>query len=292
MKCPRCGADNADRAERCYLCEYGFSPGDGDLEPPAPHEAARVPYPAPGVQEGGPVPGQQAVPPPPVMQPGGSQPPPPGAYPAGYQPPPPAPKGPATAKIVIGILVAVLIAVVGVGAYFLTRGKTYDITVPAPPGYEVADQEMLDELKKSLQSGSDEIVLDQVFMDATMTNFIIVAHQDIPVSLGSDTPSGDDPEEMEEWFYENKEEWIDAFNTGIIEGSGVPSEIDLYQVERLATGDAVLHMVTTLDLMGTAFTVETLWVIKGRSAFFLMVEGLNPGSDTVDFLKENITFQE
>jgi hypothetical protein len=24
MKCPRCGADNSDRAERCYLCEQPF----------------------------------------------------------------------------------------------------------------------------------------------------------------------------------------------------------------------------------------------------------------------------
>jgi hypothetical protein len=291
MRCPRCGADNAEHAERCYLCEYAFTGGEAGVEPPAPDEAARAPYPPPGVQAGVTPQGQQAVPPPPVTQPGVYGPPPPGAYPPGYQPPPPAPKGPATVKIIIGVLIALLVVVVGAGAYFLTRGKTYDIVVSAPPGYEVPDQEMMDELKDTMEESSQDIVVDELFNDASMTNFIIVAHQDIPSTFGSDTPSGDDPEEMEEWFYEHKQEWIDAFNSGIIEGAGVPSGIDLYQVERLATGDAVLHMNTSLDVMGTTFVVETLWVIKGRTAFFILAEGLNPGKDTVEFLKENVTFK-
>lgn len=284
MKCPRCGADNAERAARCYLCEYPFSSNQAGEEPPAPDEAARAQYPPPG---------QQAVPPPTVGEPGGYQQPPPGVYQAGFEPPPPPPKGPATVKIIIGALVALLIVVVGVGAYFLTRGKTYDIVCSAPPGYQEADQELLDELKETMEAGSEDIAVDGLYMDAAMTNFLIVAHQDMSSLLGTDAPSGEDPEEMEEWFYANKDEWVEAFNTGIIEGAGMPSEVDLYQVERLATGDAVLHMATSIAVpgMGTSLKIESLWIIKERTAFLVMLQGLSPSQDTIEFLKENITFE-
>jgi hypothetical protein len=212
-------------------------------------------------------------------------------YVEGYVPPPPAPKGPATVKIVIGVLIAGLLAIITVGAFFLFRGKTYSIEAPQPPGYEVADQELLDEMDEAMEASQEDIEVDALFVDASISNFVIVAHQNVPVSFGSDTPSGDDPEEMEAWFYEHEDEWVDAFNAGIMAGAGVPSGIDLYQVERLATGDAVLHMATSIDVMDTSFKVETLWVIKGRTAFFIMVEGLSPRSDTIEFLKENITFK-
>ncbi len=264
MKCPRCGADNADRAERCYLCEYPFTASSDAGEPPAPEERLQPRYPAP----------------------------PPGVYAPGFQPPPPAPKGPMTVKIIIGVLVLLLIVILGVGAFFYLKGKTYSIEFPPPPGFSEAEEELVEELKETMEEGDDDIVVDKLLIDAGMSNFVIAVHSDIPVSPAVDTPSGDDPEEMEEWFYDNEDEWVESFNTGIIEGAGVPSEIDLYQVERLATGDAVLHMVTSLDMMGTPFTVEVLWVIKGRTAFAVILEGLSIENDTVEFLKENIAFAE
>jgi hypothetical protein len=225
---------------------------------------------------------------------GAGYPPPPGAYPGAYQPPPAAPQGPATVKIIIGVLVALLVVIIGVGAYFLTRGKTYDINVSPPPGYEEASQEMLDEFKETMSESSEDIEVNELFVDSTQSNFIIVASMDIPPSLTDNPPSGDDPEEMEDWFYEHEEEWQDAFSGGLVEGmggTGASLDSDTFEVERLATGDAVLHMATTVSVMNASFTIDTLWIIKGNSAFFMAVMGLNPGSDTAEYLKNNVSFE-
>lgn len=287
MKCPRCGADNAERAEWCYLCEYAFAPGAAAAEPPAPDEAIQAQYQPPG----GAPPGQQAVPPPPV---GGIayQPPPPGAYPAGYQPPPPAPKGPVTVKVVIAALILVVLVVLAVGAYFLLRPDLYSIEVPTPPGYQVAGDDVVDDLKETMDTGTDDVEIDYLFTDASMSNFVIVARQDIPTVFSSDAPPSDDPEAMEEWYYENEDEWVDAFKEGIAMGGGISSDMDIYEVEQMATGDPVLHMAMTMQVMNTPFYLDTLWIVKGDSAFFIIVEGLNRNPDTIEFLKENITFKE
>ena len=65
-------------------------------------------------------------------------------------------------KIIIGVLIGLLVVIIGVGAYFLTRGKTYDIKVTAPPGYEVADQEFLEELKDTMEASSADIEVDEL----------------------------------------------------------------------------------------------------------------------------------
>ena len=294
MRCPRCGADNADRAQRCYLCEYPFATSGAEGEPPSPEEHVQPQYPPPGAQGGLTPPGPQAGPPPPMTG-TGYQAAAPGAYPAGYQPPPPAAKGPLNVKVIIGVLVVLLVVIVGVAAFFFLQGKTYNINVPPPPGYKEADQEMVDELKDTMSEGSEDIEIDEIYIDDSTTNFVIVASMDIPPSLGSDTPSGEDPEEMEEWFYDNKGEWVEAFNTGLVQGAGglgASAGIDLYEVERLVSGDAALHIATTIDLGQASFIVDTLWIIKGDSAFFVVVEGLNPGAKTLESLKESITFEE
>ena len=294
MRCPRCGADNADRAQWCYLCEYPFAASGAEGEPPSPEEHVQPQYPPPGAREGLTPPGPQAGPPPPMTG-TGYQAAAPGAYPAGYQPPPPAAKGPLNVKVIIGVLVVLLVVIVGVAAFFFLRGKTYNIHVPPPPGYKEADPEMVEDLKKTMSEGSEDIEIDEIYIDDSMTNFVIVASMDIPPSLASDTPPGDDPEEMEQWFYETKDEWVEAFNLGLVEGAGgvgMSANVDVYEVERLATGDAVLHIATTIDLMQASFKIDVLWIIKGNSAFFVVVEGLNPGAKTLESLKESITFEE
>jgi len=195
-------------------------------------------------------------------------------------------------KALIGVLVALLVVVVGVGAYFLTRGKSYGITVPVPPGYSEAEQSLLDDFEETMKSSPEEIRMDEIYVDSSMTNFVIVAHMNIPSTFGSDIPAGNDPDEMEEWFYKHKDEWVEDFNAGIMEGSGLPSDVDVYEVERMGSGDAVLHMVSSFQMMDISFAVDTLWIIKGKSAFFIIVEGLNPSPDTVEFLMQNITFEE
>jgi hypothetical protein len=285
VKCPRCGADNADRAERCYLCEYPFAQAAGTGEPPAPDEAVQPRY-APPVEV---APGQQAAPPAPI-QGIAYQPPPPGAYAPGYQPPPPATKGPVTVKVVIMAVVVVVGLILAIGAYFLLRSDLYRIEVPTPPGYEVASDEVYDELNKSMDAESEDIEIDYLFVDNTQSNFVIVAREDIPTTFSSDAPPSDDPEAMEEWFNENKDEWVDAFEEGVALGGGMSSELDVYEVERLAVGDAVLHMAMSVGVMNTPFYIDTLWIVKGDTAFFILIEGLNKNPDTVEFLKENITF--
>jgi len=235
-------------------------------------------------------PGQQAVPPPGPPGMGYQQ--PPGAYPGVIQPPPPPPKGPNTVKIIIGVLVALLVVIIGVGAYFLMRGKTYDINVSPPPGYKEASPEMLDQFKESMSEGSDDIEVDAVYLDNSMGNFIIVASMDMPLLIKDKPPSGDDPQEMEEWFYEYQDEWEEAFNSSFVGDVGMAGAVttELYQVERLAVGDAVLHMTISVSALNTTMTMDTLWIMKGRSAFFIALMGESPSSQTIEALKESISF--
>jgi hypothetical protein len=288
MKCPLCGADNAERAEKCYLCEYSFTEGGVTGEPPGPGEPGQSQYPPPAIL-GDPVPpGPQAVPPPPA--PGsGYQPPPPGAYPPGYQPVPPA-GGSRNTKVIIGVVVGVAVLIAAAAIFFFATRKTYSINVPQPPGYTEASDALFKQMEDGLSSSSDKIALDALYVDSGIENLVIVAHQDVPFS---DAPSGDDPDEMERYFYDNKADWVKEFNTGLMEGSGMDAELDLYEVERLATGDAALHMVTSIDSAQGTFRIDSLWIIKGNSSFVAIIEGLNPrGEETVEFLKENITFSD
>jgi hypothetical protein len=190
------------------------------------------------------------------------------------------------------VLVLVIGVILAVGAFFLLRSDLYTIEVPTPPGYEVASEDLVDDLKESMDTESEDIEIDYLFVDDSMVNFVIVARQDIPTAFSSDAPPTDDPEKMEEWYYDNKDEWVDAFNEGVALGGGISSELQTYEVERLATGDAVLHMAIAIEVMSTPFYLDTLWIVKGDSAFFILVEGMNSNPDTVEFLKENITFKE
>jgi hypothetical protein len=285
MKCPRCGADNAERAEWCYLCESQFTTS-GAGEPPAPDERVQPQPPAQGVQAGVVPPGSQAGPPPP---PGAAyQAPPPGAYPPTYQPPPTT-GGARNLKVIIGILVGVLVVAVAIGAFFLLRGKTYDIDVSAPPGYREAEEDAFREMQESMETEEDDIVLDAVFFDSTGQNFIMVLHEDV---LFQDVPSGDDPEEMEQYFLDNEQELSEEFNTSIISSGAGGSMLEEYEVGRLAAGDAYLHMVTSVDMMGATLKLDSMWIFKGDSAFAIVITGVNPRSaEIVEFFEENITFE-
>ena len=284
MRCPRCGADNAERAERCYLCDNSLS-ASGEGESPAPEERFQPPPPAGGMQAGVTPSGPPAGPPPPGAA---YQAPPPGAYPPGYRPPP-TEGGARNLKVIIGILVGVLVVAVAVGAFFLLRGKTYSIDVPAPPGYQQADEDVFNEMKESMEAESDDVVLDAVYYDSTQQNLVMVLHEDI---LFMDAPSGDDPDEMEQYFLDNKEEISREFNTGIMSGGGGETRLQSYEVGRLAAGDAYLHMVTSVDLMGTTLALNSMWIFKGDSAFAIIITGTNPrSSEIVGFLEQNITFE-
>lgn len=153
---------------------------------------------------------------------------------------------------------------------------------------------MLEEFKEAMSEGSDDIEVDAVFIDNTTGNFILVASTEIPILAQDKPPSGDDPQEMEEYFYEYQDEWEDAFNGGLVGDVGItgPVTTELYQVERLVAGDAVLHMTISVSALNATITMDTLWIIKGNSAFFIALMGDSLSQKTIDALKESITFEE
>ncbi len=288
MKCPRCGADNAEQAEWCYLCEYRFSGEPGAAMPEggaaagtapaieAPGEAASPPYSAP----------PQAVQPPPA--PAGRA-PFPGALPPGIRP---SPAGKRVPRNVFALVLVVALAVIAAGllAFFLLRGRTYTIKVDPPPGYSRADEDMVREAEKGLADSAKGVSLDEVFIDDSRTNFVFVLHQDVPFS---DAPSGKDPDEMEKYFYDHKDEWTEAFSSGMLEAQpDLNPRLEKYEVIRLAGGEAALHMTTSIGIQQYAFTVDTLWIIKESSAFAIVVEGLDPnGVEVIEFMRQNVTFE-
>lgn len=288
VKCPRCGAENAEKAEWCYLCEYDFAEGAGTGETSPPRDFAGVPA-SPADPSGGippPAAPTQAVPP---LSPQFPKTQPMGAYPPGF-PTAPTGKRVSTNKIALVLVIALTVIAAGLLAFFIMRGKTYTITVPPPPGYTEASGNMIDEARKSLEGGGKGIGLDEVFIDASETNFVFVMHQNVPFT---DAPSGEDPDEMERYFYDSKDEWTEAFASGILEaGQEFAPELERYEVIRMASGDAALHMTTSLGIQQYSFTVDTLWIIKEKSAFTIVVEGLDPnGEEIVEFLSENVTFK-
>ncbi len=284
MRCPRCGAENAEQAEWCYLCQYRFS-GEWEASTVAPEsEAGAVPPPAASAPEFAVPP--QAFPPPPAPA---MHAPPPGAQAPGLRPAPPRKNIP-TNIIALVLVVALAVIAAGLLTFFLLRGKTYTIKVPTPPGYAKAGEDMMEEARKSLEGSEKGITLDEAFIDESNVNFIFVIHQDVPFS---GAPSGKDPEEMERYFYEHKDEWTEAFNSGLFEaGSDLNPELERYEVIRLACGDAALHMTTSLGIQQYSFLVDTLWIIKESSAFAIVVEGMDPqGDKVVEFLRQNVTFE-
>ncbi|MBN2025429.1 MAG: hypothetical protein JW854_01515 [Actinobacteria bacterium] len=289
MKCPRCGADNADRAERCYLCELPLAGGGTAGEPPAPEERIQPQYPPQGTQAGMVPPGQQAAPPPGAQGMGYQL--PPGAYPGGIQPPPPPSKGPNTVKIIIGVLVILLVVIIAVGAFFLLRGKTYSVEVPTPPGYKEASESDFDSARESIESGSGDAALDYLFINNAGDSFVFVAHQDFFLE---ELPP-EDPEEAERYYNENRDEILSDMNLGF-ETSGVPGSLDVdeYNTMSLGSGDTALHFAISMNIQDLTMTMDAFIAVKGKTMFMVIVQGFGTANlrDTLDHIAQNITFSD
>jgi len=252
---------------RCYLCEYTFAAGDTAPEPPG--------------AEG----------PPPPMTGVSYQPPPPGAYPAGYQPPLPADKAPVNVKVIVGVLVVLLVAAIGVGAYFLIRGKTYTVSVPTPPGYEEASQSDFEAAEESIKSETEDAALDYLFINSTGDSFVFVAHQKFYLT---ETPP-DDPEEAERYYNENRDELMDEMNLGF-ETSGMGGNLDVeeYETMRLGSGDTALHFVISMNIQDITLDMDSFLVVKGKTMFMVIVQGFGTADleETLDYIAQNISFSE
>jgi hypothetical protein len=190
-------------------------------------------------------------------------------------------------KTVIGILVVVLLIALGVGAYFIIRGKTYTVSLPAPPGYEEAGEDLFEDAEKSLKSGGGDFKLDYLFINSTMTSFIFVAHQRFFLE---ETPP-DDPDAAEEYYLENRDEIMADLNVGLTE-EDVGGNIGEYSVESIAAGDTGLRIKLSLTIEQTQMDMDMLLVVKGKTMFMVIVQTFgSDASETMEYIKENIRFE-
>lgn len=302
MKCPRCGADNAERAPWCSLCQYRFgetatgeAPSDS-LYDPAPQYQPGYDA-APQYQQGPaaypPTPGGQVYPPNVPIQPSGyGYPPPPGAYPPGYQPVPTSQGLSGSARVLIGILAILLfLALIGVGIFIITN-KSATIQVPIPPGYQEASDSEKKSTEASMKANEPGLVLDNLYMSNNMDSAIIVFHEKMPLA---EKPSSTDPNYLKEYYDKNKDEVLKAFAGGFEQaaGLGVDADIGVYEVEQLACGDGALHLTIEVSVGRNSLFMDMLLIIKGSTGFCVALEAPDDAGmeATTQFLKDNISFK-
>lgn len=263
MRCPSCGAENPQGAAWCYLCNQ-----------PLAGEGAPAPGGAPPVS---PVP----PPPSPGMRPtyGPSAP-----LPAA----PPARGGPSTVRILVGILVVLALLGSVLAAVFFLAQKTTAIKVPAPPGWEAADQETLDRFRKATGQ-EDQVTIDHLFTDGSLTNFIVVAHGDVYIM---DSPEGEDLASVEDFFYQHKPELIEEMERAYSE-ERVSVEVKTYEAREMACGIPALHMDLLASGAGMYVEQYFLFFFKDDIMYFAIVNkaGSEGVQEEADFLAENISFE-
>ncbi len=261
MKCPRCGADNAEQAPWCSLCQYAFQENPGGAIPPELPGEAQQYQPPPGAyqEQGG-----QAYPP--NVSPGQyGYPPPPGAFPPGYAPPAPSHGLSASTRVLAGMVIMLVFLGLLAGAIYLITNKTATITVPVPPGYQEVSVKEKDAMEKSMQTKASEVVVDNYLTNESGDGVIVVFHQ--KMSLAEAPP--EDPKKMEEFYNMNKDEVMHAFAGGFEQaaGYGVDAKISLYQVEKLTCGDSALHLSIDVSMGRNAMVMNMSSSRRGARAF-------------------------
>jgi len=279
MKCPRCGAENSPQAEWCYLCEYPFT--DSTIIPEGPTESAPPQAPPPGHPE------TQAQPPPP-----GSAPLPtveaPGVYAPGY-PPTPTPGMSTGKKILIGAgaaLGVVVLVLVFVLVYFK---PTPTIKVPTPPGWENATEDMKESFEEQVSQGGEEITLDYLFTDGSLSNSIAVAHGKAYIM---DSPDSDSLEDVEDFFMQHKGELEGEFKSAYSD-QGASTSLTEYRVAEMANGIPSLFMSLSVSGQGITIYQDFMFFFNDNTMFFTVISSLDDAvnQEAVDFLTENITFE-
>lgn len=288
MICPHCGAENSPRAEWCYLCESFFAPPPGQVADDAKreHDPNSITESTSPTDTPGDLPEQaQGYPPPQYGQDSG--------YPLGAMgalPPEHGAKATRTKSIkIMAIVIVMLVFIVVVGAaLYLSLGRSASIGIPAPPGFETADEINYEATESGLtESGA---VLDGLFINYDSGVMITAFHADIPYP---DAPDGDDSEELENFFNEKKAEFT-ANSTKAFENNPVlQAFVYTYKTVRIACGATALHMSVgiTGGMDPDSMTVDILVIIKGDTVYEIIIEG--PYSDSRDevlqFLMDNIT---
>lgn len=303
MRCPRCGAENAESAQRCYLCEHPFTDYPADLGagsggepawgapptsvPPAAAPTYGEPPGASAPSQGEPPGAGPGYPPPPGAA-AGYQPPPPGAYPPDIKPVPPA-KAPSRTRLAVIATVVVLAIAGAVAAFLLTGNKVPKIKVGTPPGWEIADEEMKAQFKEEAQTESGDMELDYLFVRDGGESVIAVAHGNAYIA---DVPDSEDLATVENFFMQEKDAIYEQFE-GVASFPGVNISLDEYEVRELACGLPALFMRISLNSQSDSLVQDYIFMFKNKTGFFAIVSSMGTAgnAEEIDFLTSNISFE-
>src|SRR4030042_3601970 len=273
LKCPRCGADNAEQAPWCSLCQYAFQEQQGGMVPPEQqYESPSVPY-----QQ------QAQVPPPGVPQQQGYG-PPPGAYSPGNAPPESKRGLSGSTRVLAGIIFFLLFfALVGGGLYYIFH-KTAQIQVTPPPGWKDADEKAKETAEDSVVQGNN-VKMDYLFSDGTLTNTIVTAHGDF---FQMQTPDSDKYEDVKAFFEEHEDEYINQLKAS---SSAIDAGLKTTEAEvvEMACGIGAIHVGFAIRANGISLNMDYLDFYKKGSEYVTIVVTMgNEGNqEEVDHLINN-----
>lgn len=267
VKCPRCGADNADGAAWCNLCEYRFRDEKrgsvrGETALPGVPEEAGAFY-------------SETLP-----QPTPNRMPPPHRTPTRGEPP--------AVRVLVGILAALGIIGAVLAVIFITLGKSVKIQVPAPPGWEAADQKTMDSFKNTTSQGS-KITIDYLFTDGSLSNFIAVVHGNAYLT---DFPENEDLATVEDFFARHKSELLGQLEESY-RRANADVNVETYEVKKMACGIPALHLDLVASAGGLSLQQYFLFFFKEDTMYFALVNkmGGQGAEEEIQFLSDNISFK-
>jgi len=185
--------------------------------------------------------------------------------------------------VILGIVI--LVAVFAL-VYFRT---TPTIKISTPPGWEKASEDVMKETEEAFSEGDYSATVDYLFSDGTLTNMIVVYHGK---GLMMDTPDSENFEDVQAFYTEHKEEYIDELES-VYSGLGASYDIQNYEVKEMACGVSALHV--TIKASGNNMTLiqDILDFFKEGTEFNVTISrtGTTSNQEEVDFLLENISFE-
>lgn len=191
--------------------------------------------------------------------------------------------------MLVGILAVLVILVASGAAIYLAVSRSPSITVPTPPGWEPANEKVTAQFEDAADQSDQEVTIDYLFTDGTLTNSIAVCHGNVYIM---DSPDGEDLESIENFFNQHKQELVTELEAAYM-GSGINLKLGDYAVEEMACGIPALFMSMTISGQGLNISQDYLFFFKDDTAFFSIItkQGGKGNREEADFLKENISFE-
>lgn len=291
MQCPRCGADNSPLADKCARCEYPFDTS-GIIEseagtpagPEVSPQAAYTQAPPPGVPPGQPQMPTQPPQGPPPSYPGET----PRFYPPGYQAPPPSGMSTGVKALIAVAVILGVVALIAIFAFVYFKSAP-TITVPTPPGWEKASEDVLEETEEVFSEGEYPATVDYLFSDGTLSNAIVVYHGD---TFLMDTPDSESHEDVKAFYEEHEDEYMNEFDVAY-SGLGASYDVQNYEVRELACSVSALHVTIKVSGNNAMLTQDILDFFKDGTEFNVTISKMENTSnqEEVDFFIENISFE-